>query len=89
MVSRKRSLPLLQLAGCNPFYISADVASGERDCLQLFPVGYGDEFEEEESIVEEEIVVRFICKFLLGWLTNNSQPRPEVLGMQFLLMYMS
>ncbi|XP_073953111.1 uncharacterized protein isoform X2 [Choristoneura fumiferana] len=54
MVSRKRSLPLLQLAGLNPCYISSDVASGERDCLTLFPVGYGDDFEEEESIVEEE-----------------------------------
>ncbi|KAM3959248.1 uncharacterized protein ACR2FA_006674 [Aphomia sociella] len=55
MVSRKRSLPLLQLAGLNPCYISSDVQSGERDCLTLFPVGYGDEFEEEESVIEEEI----------------------------------
>ncbi|KAI8419779.1 hypothetical protein MSG28_008439 [Choristoneura fumiferana] len=50
----RRHLPLLQLAGLNPCYISSDVASGERDCLTLFPVGYGDDFEEEESIVEEE-----------------------------------
>ncbi|XP_047541246.1 uncharacterized protein LOC125074066 [Vanessa atalanta] len=55
MVSRKRSLPLLQLAGLNPCYISHDVVSGERDCLTLFPVGYGDEYEEEESVAEEEI----------------------------------
>ncbi|XP_052755972.1 uncharacterized protein LOC113521793 [Galleria mellonella] len=55
MVSRKRSLPLLQLAGLNPCYISSDVASGERDCLSLFPVGYGDDFEEEVSVKEEEI----------------------------------
>lgn len=57
MVSRKRSLPLLQLAGLNPIYISSDLESGERDCLQLFPVGYGDEYEEEPSVLEEEIVV--------------------------------
>ncbi|XP_059059590.1 uncharacterized protein LOC131852870 [Achroia grisella] len=55
MVSRKRSLPLLQLAGLNPCYISSDVVSGERDCLTLFPVGYGDDFEEEISIKEEEV----------------------------------
>ncbi|XP_063831029.1 uncharacterized protein LOC135080272 [Ostrinia nubilalis] len=55
MVSRKRSLPLLQLAGLNPCYISSDVESGERDCLTMFPVGYGDEYEEEESVKEEEI----------------------------------
>ncbi|XP_050357836.1 uncharacterized protein LOC126778391 [Nymphalis io] len=55
MVSRKRSLPLLQLAGLNPCYISSDVVSGERDCLTLFPVGYGDEYEEEESVAEEEV----------------------------------
>ncbi|CAF4788006.1 unnamed protein product [Pieris macdunnoughi] len=54
MVSRKRSLPLLQLAGLNPCYISSDVTSGERECLTLFPVGYGDEYVEEESIKEEE-----------------------------------
>ncbi|KAL4702807.1 hypothetical protein ACJJTC_010648 [Scirpophaga incertulas] len=53
MVSRKRSLPLLQLAGLNPCYISSDVATGERDCLVMFPVGYGDEYEEIES--EEEL----------------------------------
>ncbi|KOB72654.1 Uncharacterized protein OBRU01_11964 [Operophtera brumata] len=57
MVSRKRSLPLLQLAGLNPCYISADLNCGERDCLKLFPVGYGDDFEEEESIVEEEEII--------------------------------
>ncbi|XP_063540710.1 uncharacterized protein LOC134749624 [Cydia strobilella] len=56
MVSRKRSLPLLQLAGLNPTYISIDPPTAVRDCLTLFPVGYGDEYEEEESIVEEEIV---------------------------------
>ncbi|CAH2098683.1 unnamed protein product [Euphydryas editha] len=55
MVSRKRSLPLLQLAGLNPCYISHDVVSGERDCLTLFPVGYGDDYEDEESVKEEEI----------------------------------
>lgn len=58
MVSRKRSLPLLQLAGLNPCYISADVASGEKECLSLFPVGYGDDYEDEESVKEEEVVVR-------------------------------
>ncbi|XP_075981296.1 uncharacterized protein LOC142979943 isoform X1 [Anticarsia gemmatalis] len=57
MVSRKRSLPLLQLAGLNPCYISADVQSGERECLAMFPVGYGDEYEEEESVKEEEVEV--------------------------------
>ncbi|KAJ0173935.1 hypothetical protein K1T71_010081 [Dendrolimus kikuchii] len=57
MVSRKRSLPLLQLAGLNPCYISADVASGEKECLTLFPVGYGDDYEDEESAKEEEVVV--------------------------------
>ncbi|XP_061720791.1 uncharacterized protein LOC133527688 [Cydia pomonella] len=56
MVSRKRSLPLLQLAGLNPTYISIDPPTAVRDCLTLFPVGYGDEYEEEESVVEEEIV---------------------------------
>ncbi|VVC95828.1 unnamed protein product [Leptidea sinapis] len=55
MVSRRRSLPLLQLAGLNPTYISADAASGERECLALFPVGYGDDYLEEESLHEEEI----------------------------------
>ncbi|KAG6465006.1 calponin homology domain-containing protein DDB_G0272472 isoform X2 [Manduca sexta] len=55
MVSRRRSLALLQLAGLNPCYISADVDSGERDCLTLFPVGYGDDYIEEESIEEVEI----------------------------------
>ncbi|XP_045781120.1 uncharacterized protein LOC123878099 [Maniola jurtina] len=55
MVSRKRSLPLLQLAGLNPCYISLDAEAGERDCLTLFPVGYGDEYEEEESVEEEEV----------------------------------
>ena len=57
MVSRKRSLPLLQLAGLGPCYISHDVTSGERDCLTLFPVGYGDEYEEEESTQDEEMQV--------------------------------
>ncbi|XP_053624369.1 uncharacterized protein LOC128683125 isoform X2 [Plodia interpunctella] len=56
MVSRRRSLALLQLAGLNPCYISSDVVSGEKDCLTLFPVGYGDDFEEEETLQEEEIV---------------------------------
>ncbi|CAH1640461.1 unnamed protein product [Spodoptera littoralis] len=56
MVSRKRSLPLLQLAGLNPVYISADVTSGERECLSMFPVGYGDEYVEIESVKEEEVV---------------------------------
>ncbi|CAG9795502.1 unnamed protein product [Diatraea saccharalis] len=55
MVSRKRSLPLLQLAGLNPCYISSDNTSGERDCLAMFPVGYGDDYEDEESVKEEEI----------------------------------
>ncbi|KAI5634939.1 hypothetical protein NE865_12334 [Phthorimaea operculella] len=55
MVSRKRSLPLLQLAGLNPLYISSDLESGERECLTLFPVGYGDDYEEVESIKEEEV----------------------------------
>ncbi|CAK1553088.1 unnamed protein product [Leptosia nina] len=54
MVSRKRSLPLLQLAGLNPCYISSDVSSGERECLSMFPVGYGDDYFEEESVKEEE-----------------------------------
>lgn len=58
MVSRKRSLPLLQLAGLNPIYISSDVISGERECLSMFPVGYGDDHEEIESVKEEEVVVR-------------------------------
>ncbi|GBP90279.1 Thioredoxin domain-containing protein 6 [Eumeta japonica] len=49
MVSRKRSLALLQLAGLNPCYISADVTSGEKECLQLFPVGYGDDYIEVDS----------------------------------------
>nr|XP_032524552.1 WD repeat-containing protein 87-like isoform X2 [Danaus plexippus plexippus] len=53
MVSRKRSLPMLQLAGVNPCYISHDVESGEKDCLIMFPVGYGDDYEEEESVHEE------------------------------------
>ncbi|XP_026743673.1 uncharacterized protein LOC113505253 [Trichoplusia ni] len=57
MVSRKRSLPLLQLAGLNPIYISSDVISGERECLSMFPVGYGDDHEEIESVKEEEVVV--------------------------------
>ncbi|PZC73060.1 hypothetical protein B5X24_HaOG210124 [Helicoverpa armigera] len=57
MVSRKRSLPLLQLAGLNPVYISSDVISGERECLAMFPVGYGDDHEEIESVEEEEVVV--------------------------------
>ncbi|XP_063626489.1 uncharacterized protein LOC134798084 [Cydia splendana] len=56
MVSRKRSLPLLQLAGLNPTYISIDPPTAVRDCLTLFPVGYGDDYEEEETVVEEEIV---------------------------------
>ncbi|XP_050550734.1 thioredoxin domain-containing protein 3 homolog [Spodoptera frugiperda] len=56
MVSRKRSLPLLQLAGLNPVYISADVISGERECLAMFPVGYGDDYVEIESVKEEEVV---------------------------------
>lgn len=60
MVSRKRSLPLLQLAGLNPCYISHDVVSGEKDCLTLFPVGYGDEYEDEESVKEEEVKVEDI-----------------------------
>nr|XP_037873690.1 titin isoform X2 [Bombyx mori] len=55
MVSRKRSLPLLQLAGLNPCYISADAESGERDCLALFPVGYGDDYVEVQSIKEESV----------------------------------
>ncbi|CAD0202964.1 unnamed protein product [Chrysodeixis includens] len=55
MVSRKRSLPLLQLAGLNPVYISSDVQSGERECLSMFPVGYGDDYVEVESVKEEEI----------------------------------
>ncbi|CAH0718438.1 unnamed protein product, partial [Brenthis ino] len=55
MVSRKRSLPLLQLAGLNPCYISHDVTCGERDCLTLFPVGYGDDYEDEDSVQEEEL----------------------------------
>ncbi|CAK1584877.1 unnamed protein product [Parnassius mnemosyne] len=57
MVSRKRSFALLQLAGLNPCYISSDVTSGEKDCLALFPVGYGDDYIEEESVIEEEIAV--------------------------------
>ncbi|XP_047996817.1 uncharacterized protein LOC125234570 isoform X2 [Leguminivora glycinivorella] len=60
MVSRKRSLPLLQLAGLNPTYISIDPPTAIRDCLTLFPVGYGDDYEEEESIIEEEIVVSYL-----------------------------
>jgi hypothetical protein len=60
MVSRRRSLPLLQLAGLNPYYISSDNTAGERDCLTMFPVGYGDEYEEEESVKEEEIPVFII-----------------------------
>ncbi|XP_063366975.1 uncharacterized protein LOC134655437 [Cydia amplana] len=60
MVSRKRSLPLLQLAGLNPTYISIDPPTAVRDCLTLFPVGYGDDYEEEESVVEEEIVVGYL-----------------------------
>lgn len=64
MVSRKRSLALLTLAGLNPCYISSDVTSGERDCLTMFPVGYGDEYVEEESVVEEEqVVVRISVLF--------------------------
>ncbi|XP_045502151.1 uncharacterized protein LOC123699273 [Colias croceus] len=55
MVSRKRSLALLQLAGLNPCYISSDVASGEKECLTMFPVGYGDDYFEEESVQEEEV----------------------------------
>ncbi|CAB3251038.1 unnamed protein product [Arctia plantaginis] len=58
MVSRKRSLPMLQLAVFNPVYISADVVSGEKECLTLFPVGYGDDYEDEESVHEEEVVVK-------------------------------
>ncbi|KAL0869567.1 hypothetical protein ABMA27_005833 [Loxostege sticticalis] len=69
MVSRKRSLPLLQLAGLNPCYISSNVESGERDCLALFPVGYGDEYEEEESVQEEEITV--CVAFILILITIN------------------
>lgn len=57
MVSRKRSLPLLQLAGLNPVYISADVDSGEKECLAMFPVGYADDYEEPESVQEEEVEV--------------------------------
>lgn len=57
MVSRKRSLPLLQLAGLNPCYISLDAEAGERDCLSLFPVGYGDDYVEEESVEDEEVKV--------------------------------
>ncbi|KAJ8718122.1 hypothetical protein PYW07_006052 [Mythimna separata] len=56
MVSRKRSLPLLQLAGLNPVYISSDVVAGQRECLAMFPVGYGDDYFEEESVKEEEEV---------------------------------
>lgn len=59
-VSRKRSFALLQLAGLNPCYISSDMEAGERDCLVLFPVGYGDQYIEEESIKEEELVCLFI-----------------------------
>ncbi|XP_038211388.1 uncharacterized protein LOC119831890 [Zerene cesonia] len=55
MVSRRRSLALLQLAGLNPCYISSDVTSGEKECLTMFPVGYGDDYFEEESVHEEEI----------------------------------
>ncbi|XP_060809856.1 golgin subfamily A member 6-like protein 6 isoform X2 [Amyelois transitella] len=55
MVSRRRSLALLQLAGLNPCYISSDLDSGEKDCLSLFPVGYGDDYEEEETLQEEEV----------------------------------
>ncbi|XP_063386231.1 uncharacterized protein LOC134672263, partial [Cydia fagiglandana] len=56
MVSRKRSLPLLQLAGLNPTYISIDPPTAVRDCLTLFPVGYGDDYEEEETVEEETVV---------------------------------
>ncbi|CAH2042693.1 unnamed protein product, partial [Iphiclides podalirius] len=56
MVSRRRSVALLTLAGLNPCYISSDTSSGERDCLALFPVGYGDDYVEEESVAEEEVV---------------------------------
>ncbi|KPJ21437.1 hypothetical protein RR48_00018 [Papilio machaon] len=66
MVSRKRSNALLTLAGLNPCYISSDLESGERDCLAMFPVGYGDEYVEEESVVEEEqVVVRITVTTLL------------------------
>ncbi|XP_045537555.1 thioredoxin domain-containing protein 3 homolog [Papilio machaon] len=68
MVSRKRSNALLTLAGLNPCYISSDLESGERDCLAMFPVGYGDEYVEEESVVEEEQVVEVI---------PPSEPEPE------------
>ncbi|XP_068620527.1 uncharacterized protein [Battus philenor] len=55
MVSRRRSVALLTLAGLNPCYISSDLDSGERDCLAMFPVGYGDDYFEEPSVIEEEI----------------------------------
>lgn len=67
MVSRKWSLPLLQLAGLNPCYISLDAEAGERDCLSLFPVGYGDDYVEEESVEDEEVKV----PTLLFWQGND------------------
>ncbi|XP_048483516.1 neurofilament medium polypeptide isoform X3 [Plutella xylostella] len=49
MVSAARSLPLLQLGARGPVYLSGDASAGERDCLRMFPVGYGDGFVDEEA----------------------------------------
>lgn len=49
MVSVKTDLPLLQLMDFNPIHVSRDPEAGEDECAAMFPLGYGDEYDELED----------------------------------------
>ncbi|XP_049877254.1 uncharacterized protein LOC126374608 [Pectinophora gossypiella] len=51
MVTTKVDMPLLELMDFSPIHVSRDTVIGEEECAAMFPVDYGDEYNELEDFV--------------------------------------
>ncbi|XP_022837190.1 uncharacterized protein LOC111364505 isoform X2 [Spodoptera litura] len=49
MLSMEVDVPLLHLMDLNPLHVSRDCAAGEEECAAMFPVNYGDEYNQFED----------------------------------------
>ncbi|XP_075981452.1 uncharacterized protein LOC142980056 isoform X3 [Anticarsia gemmatalis] len=49
MLSVVSDIPLLQLTELNPYHVSRDSVIGEEECAAMFPVDYGDDYDQFED----------------------------------------
>lgn len=49
MLSMEVDVPLLHLMDLNPLHVSRDCSAGEEECAAMFPVNYGDDYDQFED----------------------------------------